>query len=171
VADGALSACSLDFRARPGAADVVRTSVKTDPDYRETRPVLIHGQVLGEDQVDDLKELEVFPSLFPMHTVYWGDYYRASVLGPERSQVISPTGWVREREMMFGTHHDAPVALPDSMRVRSATVTRRTRSGYVLGPAQRADALTALKAMTIWPAWQHVEEKGKGSLEVGWPTS
>jgi predicted amidohydrolase YtcJ len=69
--------------------------------------------------------------------------------------------------MMFGTHHDAPVALPDSMRVLSATVTRRTRSGYVLGPAQRVDAMTALKAMTIWPAWQHFEERTKGSLEVG----
>ena len=147
--------------------EAVRTSAKTYPDYRETRPVLIHGQVLREDQVDDLKELEVFPSLFPMHTFYWGDYYRASVLGPERSQVISPTGWVREREMMFGPHHDAPVALPDAMRVLSATVTRRTRSGYVLGPAQRVDTLTALKAMTIWPAWQHFEEKSKGSLEVG----
>ena len=53
------------------------------------------------------------------------------------------------------------------MRVLSAAVTRRTRSGYVLGPAQRVDALTALKAMTIWPAWQHFEEKSKGSLEVG----
>jgi len=147
--------------------EIVRGLAKTYPDYRETRPVLVHGQVLREDQVDDLKELGIFPSLFPMHTFYWGDYYRASVLGPERSQVISPTGWVRERDMMFGTHHDAPVALPDAMRVLSATVTRRTRSGYVLGPAQRVDVMTALKAMTTWPAWQHFEEATKGSLEVG----
>jgi predicted amidohydrolase YtcJ len=147
--------------------EAVRTIAKTHPDYRETRPVLVHGQVLREDQMDDIKELGVFPTLFPMHTFYWGDYYRASVLGPERSQVISPTEWARAREMMFGTHHDAPVALPDSMRVLSATVTRRTRSGYVLGPAQRVDAMTALKAMTIWPAWQHFEEKAKGSLAVG----
>jgi hypothetical protein len=147
--------------------EIVRDLAKTYPDYRETRPVLAHGQVLREDQTDDLKELGIFPSLFPMHTFYWGDSYRASVLGPERSQVISPTGWAREREMMFGTHHDAPAALPDAMRVLSATVTRRTRSGYVLGPAQRLDAMTALKAMTIWPAWQHFEEATKGTLEVG----
>jgi predicted amidohydrolase YtcJ len=147
--------------------EIVRDLAKMYPDYRETRPVLVHGQVLREDQVDDLKELGIFPSLFPMHTFYWGDYYRSSVLGPERAQVISPTGWVRERDMTFGTHHDAPVALPDAMRVLSATVTRRTRSGYVLGPAQRVDVMTALKAMTIWPAWQHFEEATKGSLEVG----
>lgn len=68
---------------------------------------------------------------------------------------------------MFGTHHDAPVAFPDSMRVLDATVTRRTRSGDILGPAQRVDVMTALKAMTIWPAWQHFEEDKKGSIEVG----
>jgi predicted amidohydrolase YtcJ len=68
---------------------------------------------------------------------------------------------------MFGTHHDAPVALPDSMRVLSATVTRRTRSGRVLGPEHRVPVEVALKAMTIWPAWQHFEENEKGSIEVG----
>ena len=147
--------------------EAVRTAAKTNPGYKETRPVLIHGQVLREDQVDALKELGIFPSLFPMHTFYWGDWHRSSVLGPERAENISPTGWVRARGMMFGTHHDAPVASPDLMRVLSATVTRRTRSGQVLGPEQRVDATTALKAMTIWPAWQHFEEATKGSLEVG----
>ena len=80
---------------------------------------------------------------------------------------ISPTGWIHERGMMFGSHTDAPVAFPDSMRVLSATVTRRTRSGDILGPHQRVDVMTALKAMTIWPAWQHFEEDTKGSIEVG----
>ena len=69
--------------------------------------------------------------------------------------------------MMFGSHHDAPVAFPDSMRILSATVTRRTRSGDILGPHQRVDVITALKAMTLWPAWQHFEEDHKGSIEVG----
>ena len=45
---------------------------------------------------------------------------------------ISPIGWVLEHGMIFGTHHDAPMALPDSMRVLSATVTRRSRSGAVI---------------------------------------
>jgi hypothetical protein len=69
--------------------------------------------------------------------------------------------------MKFTSHHDAPVAFPDSMRVLDATVTRRTRSGDILGPDQRVDVMTALKAMTIWPAWQHFEERTKGSIETG----
>jgi predicted amidohydrolase YtcJ len=131
------------------------------------RPVLVHGQFLREDQVDSFQSLGVFPSLFPMHTFYWGDWHRDHTVGPVQAENISPTGWVTQRGMMFGTHHDAPVALPNSMRILAATVTRRTRSGDILGPHQRVDVLTALKAMTIWPAWQHFEEDNKGSIEVG----
>lgn len=144
----------------------VREAEKKYPDVNN-RPVLIHGQTLRHDQVGQLKELGIFPSLFPMHTFYWGDWHRDSVLGPERAENISPTGWVLEQGMIFGTHHDAPVALPDSMRVLSATVTRTSRSGIVYGPKHRVPVMTALKAMTIWPAWQHFEEDKKGSIEVG----
>jgi hypothetical protein len=133
----------------------------------DRRPVLIHGQFLREDQVDSLQALDIFPSIFPMHTFYWGDWHRDHTVGPVLAENISPTGWIRQRGMIFGTHHDAPVAFPDSMRVLDATVTRRTRSGDILGPAQRVDVMTALKAMTIWPAWQHFEADKKGSIEVG----
>jgi hypothetical protein len=53
------------------------------------------------------------------------------------------------------------------MRVISATVTRVTRSGQVLGPEHRMTPLVALKSHTLWSAYQHFEEKSKGSLEVG----
>jgi hypothetical protein len=122
---------------------------------------------MREDQVDALQRLGIFPSLFPMHTFYWGDWHRDHTVGPANADDISPTGWVRKRGMMFGTHHDAPVAFPDSMRVLDATVTRRSRSGDILGPTHRVDVVTALKAMTIWPAWQHFEENDKGSIEAG----
>ncbi|SLN18477.1 N-substituted formamide deformylase precursor [Pseudoruegeria aquimaris] len=133
----------------------------------DRRTVLIHGQFLREDQVDRIKALNVFPSLFPMHTFYWGDWHRDFTVGPARADDISPTGWLRERDMIFGSHHDAPVALPDSMRILDATVTRRSRSGDIIGPTQRVDVLTALKAMTIWPAYQHFEEDSKGSIAPG----
>ena len=153
-----------------GASDMLLAAIdaaEATHGAADRRPVLIHGQFLREDQVADLQRLDVFPSLFPMHTFYWGDWHRDRTVGPINAENISPTGWVRQRGMMFGTHHDAPVAFPDSMRVLSATVTRRTRSGDILGPHQRVDVMTALKAMTLWPAYQHFEEDRKGSLEVG----
>lgn len=153
-----------------GASDMLLAAVKTATEKygrADRRPVLIHGQFLRKDQVAAVDELDMFPSLFPMHTFYWGDWHRDRTVGPVNAENISPTGWVRERGMMFSSHHDAPVAFPDSMRILDATVTRRTRSGDILGPDQRVDVMTALKAMTIWPAYQHFEEAGKGSIEVG----
>lgn len=133
----------------------------------DRRTVLIHGQVLREDQVDQIKALGLSTSLFPMHTYYWGDWHREVVLGPERAQNISPTGWFLQRGMIFTSHHDAPVTFPNSMRVLAATVNRTTRSGFVLGPQHRVEPLTALKAQTIWAAHQYFEEKSKGSIEPG----
>jgi len=133
----------------------------------DRRTVLIHGQTLREDQVDAIRELGVIPSLFPMHTFYWGDWHRDSVLGPVRVENISPTGWCLRRGMIFSSHHDAPVAKPDSMRVLSATVTRRSRSGDIIGAHQRVSPWVALKALTLWPAHHYWESETKGSLEVG----
>lgn len=134
----------------------------------DRRPVAIHAQTAREDQVAAFQELGIFPSFFPMHTFYWGDWHRTSVLGQERAANISPTGWALQRGMMFSSHHDAPVAFPDSMRVLSATVTRVARgSGEVIGPEHRVSPYIGLKAMTLWPAYQHFEENSKGSIEVG----
>ncbi|QBQ50133.1 amidohydrolase [Brevundimonas naejangsanensis] len=134
---------------------------------RDRRPVLIHGQTTRMDQLDDLKALGIVPSFFPMHTFYWGDWHRDSVLGPRRAEFISPCGSAWRRGMRFTSHHDAPVANPDALRVLSATVTRRTRSGDILGPDERVPVEVALKAMTLWAAWQHYEDDRKGSLAPG----
>jgi hypothetical protein len=134
---------------------------------QDRRPVLIHGQTIRKDQINRLAEQGIFPSLFPMHTFYWGDWHANSVLGQPRADFISPTKAVIDAGLKFSTHHDAPVALPDSFRVLDATVNRTTRTNKVLGADQRVDTYTALKAMTIWSAYQHFEEDKKGSLEVG----
>jgi predicted amidohydrolase YtcJ len=152
------------------ASDLLIAAIETATEKygkADRRPVLIHGQFLREDQVDAYKSLDVFPSLFPMHTFYWGDWHRERTVGPVNADNISPTGWLMKRGMKFSTHHDAPVAFPDSMRVLDATVTRRSRSGDIIGPDHRVDVMTALKAMTIWPAYQHFEEDSKGSIDVG----
>jgi predicted amidohydrolase YtcJ len=133
----------------------------------DRRPVALHAQTARVDQLDRMKQLGVLPSFFPVHTYYWGDWDRDSVLGPERAANISPTGWALQRGMTFTSHHDAPMTLPDSMRVLSATVNRTTRSGQALGPDQRVEPIVALEAMTSWSAYQHFEEKTKGSIEPG----
>ncbi|MDW2095560.1 amidohydrolase family protein, partial [Vibrio sp. 1866] len=58
---------------------------------QDRRPVLIHGQTMRQDQGDRLAAQGIFPSLFPMHTFYWGDWHVDSVLGHPRADFISPT--------------------------------------------------------------------------------
>lgn len=144
----------------------VRAAQAADPGT-DRRTVLIHGQFLRADQIAPLKELGIFPALFPMHTFYWGDWHRDSVAGPDRAANISPTGWLLAQGMMFTIHSDAPVTFPNSMRIFDSAVNRTTRSGAVLGPDHRLAPIVALKAMTLWPAYQHFEERTKGSIEVG----
>jgi len=134
---------------------------------RDHRTVMIHGQFTRKDQINSLKDLGIFPALYPMHTFYWGDWHRDSVTGPERANNISPTGWMIDQAMRFSIHSDAPVTFPNSMRIIDSAVNRTTRTGKVLGAEHRLSPMDALKALTIWAAYQHFEESIKGSLEVG----
>jgi predicted amidohydrolase YtcJ len=53
------------------------------------------------------------------------------------------------------------------MRLIWAGVNRITRSGKVLGDAQRATVIEAIKSMTLDAAYQYFEEGSKGSIEAG----
>lgn len=132
----------------------------------DRRHTLIHGQFIRQDQLDGLQKYKIIPSLFPMHTFYWGDWYD-QIIGPEFAQQISPLRSARDRGMIVTSHTDAPVALPNLTQLMWSTVTRTSRSGQVMGPKECLTPLEALKCVTLWGAYQHFEEQSKGSLEVG----
>lgn len=133
----------------------------------DRRPVAIHAQTAREDQVARMGELGIIPSFMTVHTFYWGDWHRDSVLGPERAARISPHRDALSRGMVVTSHNDAPVTLPNSRMILFSQVNRTTRSGAVLGPGQRVSTMEALRAITIHAAYQHFEEDRKGSLEPG----
>jgi len=133
----------------------------------DRRMVGVHSQVIREDQLDAYKDLGIIPSFFGMHTFYWGDWHRDSVLGPERAARISPARSAADRGMIFTQHHDAPVALPSSIAILATQVNRTTRSGQILGPDQRVSPLEALESITVNAAYQYFEEDTKGSIETG----
>ena len=133
----------------------------------DRRPVMIHAQTVREDQLDEMKALGIIPSFFGMHTYYWGDWHRDSVLGPERAARISPAASALKRGMIYTQHHDAPVAMPSSIMILACQVNRTTRSEQILGAEQRVLVMDALKSITISAAYQYFEEKTKGSLEPG----
>jgi len=128
--------------------------------------MLIHGQFIRPDQVQQLKSLGIFPSMFPMHTFYWGDWYE-QIVGPEQAARISPMRSILNTGLHATSHTDAPVALPNLMQVAWATVNRTSRSGAVIGPDERVTPDEAMKMITLWGAEQFGEEATKGSLEPG----
>ena len=132
----------------------------------DRRNTLIHGQYIREDQIDAFKELDVILSLFPLHTFYWGDWHK-QIIGDSLGNRISPVKTALEKGLNVTIHTDAPVALPNLMRVVWTAVTRTSRSGAVIGEAERLTPYEALQAITIWSAYQHFEEDRKGSLTPG----
>jgi predicted amidohydrolase YtcJ len=133
------------------------------PDHRS---VIIHAQLMRADQLDRAATLNVVPSFFSAHAFFWGDWHRRS-FGEERGNNISPVRWAIDRGVNFTVHNDASVVPPDMMRLVSITVNRKTRSGHVLGPHQRATIQEALHAVTLGGAYQYFEEDTKGSITVG----
>lgn len=145
----------------------VRHAYAVDPKARATRPVVVHSQVTRPDQVKAYAELGIFPTFFAEHTYYWGDWHRTETLGPDRAAYISPTADALKAGVRFSLHTDAPVVPPDPMHAMWSAVNRVTRSGYALGPDQRISPMDALRAVTIWPAWQHFDEASRGSITPG----
>ena len=133
------------------------------PDHRS---VIIHAQLIREDQLDRVAELGIIPSFYSVHPFFWGDWHRLS-FGEERARFISPVQAAIARDIPFTVHNDSPIVPPDMMRLVEITVNRETRSGFVLGPDQRASVMQALHAITLGAAYQYFEEDEKGSITVG----
>ncbi len=128
--------------------------------------ILIHGQFIRADQVQELPKLGIFPSMFPMHTFYWGDWY-PKIVGLEAAQQISPMRSILNTGLHATSHTDAPVALPNLMQVVWATVNRTSRSGEIRGEGERVTPYEAMKMITIWGAEQFGEADSKGSIKEG----
>jgi predicted amidohydrolase YtcJ len=134
---------------------------------QDARHVVIHAQMARNDQLDRMAELGVIPSFFSLHTYYWGDRHREIFMGPERAARMSPARSAMDRGLRFTIHTDSPVVPMEPLRLVWAAVNRRSTSGAAIGEAERIPPIQALRAVTIDAAYQHFEERDKGSLEVG----
>lgn len=136
---------------------------KAIPDHRS---VIIHAQLMRQDQLDRAKKLNVIPSFYSAHPFFWGDWHRKS-FGDERALNISPAASALAKGVPFTIHNDSPVVPPDMMRLLWVAVNRETRSGFILGEGERISPMEGLKAMTSTAAYQYFEEDKKGSLTEG----
>ena len=160
-----LAHCNGDAAGDEYIDAISKASEKYGKDGRRT--VMIHAQTVRFDQLDKMKELNIMPSFFAMHTYYWGDWHRDETLGKERAYRISPGATTLKKGMIFTQHHDCPVALPSSIMILYTAVNRVSRSGDIIGPNERVSPYEALCSITKWAAYQYFEEDNKGTLEKG----
>ena len=130
------------------------------------RPVLIHGQLIGIDQLKKIKSLGIIPSYFIAHVYYWGDIHLQN-FGEERAEKISPARSTKNQDILFTLHQDSPVIEPNMLETIWCAVNRVTKKGTILGKNERIEVIDAIKAVTINAAYQYFEENEKGSIKEG----
>jgi predicted amidohydrolase YtcJ len=140
-----------------------KAGLKPEQDHRT---VIIHSQFMAPGQLEQYVELGLHPSFFTVHAFFFGDTHLAN-LGPERAGRMSPMASAMALGLHCSNHNDFSVTPIEPMRMTETAMTRRTRTGVVLGESERVSAEAALRALTIEAAWQIREEDSKGSLAAG----
>jgi hypothetical protein len=131
------------------------------------RPVLLGAQTVREDQLDRMRELHMVPSFASAQIHYWGDWYRDTALGPARAARLDPAQSALARGLLFTLQTDAPMLPADPLLLLASAVNRTTRTGKVLGPAQRIPVFDGLRGLTSSGAHQFFDGERKGELAVG----
>ena len=130
------------------------------------RTVVIHSQFVRPDQLQKYKQYGFIPAYFTNHAFFWGDVHLEN-LGEERASFLSPMKTSMDMGIVCTNHTDFIVTPLNQLFLTWTAVNRTTRSGKVLGEAERLSPWEALKCITINSAYQHKTEKIKGSIAVG----
>jgi predicted amidohydrolase YtcJ len=133
---------------------------------KDRRTVCIHCQFIRPDQIAAFRKYNIIPALFTDHTFFFGDTHIAN-RGMAQASFISPVKSALAAGLKPTNHTDAFVTPIDQMMTVWTAVTRKLRSGGVLGPDERITPYQALQAITTSAAYQYREEASKGSIEVG----
>ena len=161
-----LAHCNGDAAADQYIRCYKKAMEQTGDSQLDLRPVMIHCQTVRDDQLDEMKEIGMIPSIFAAHTYYWGDVHLKN-LGAERGSRISPVRSALDRGLPYNFHQDCPVLKPDMMQTIWCAVNRRTKKGIKIGEEQCISVFDALKGITINAAYAYHEEAKKGTIEEG----
>ena len=151
------------------AAQFLRCLQKAEETYpilESLHPVIIHGQLMGTDQIPLAKKLGAYISFFVAHVYHWGDVHIRN-FGMERASKISPAATAMQAGINVTFHQDAPVIEPDMMETVWCAVNRVTKDGVKLAESERVTTLDALRAITVNGAVQYGEDRERGKLAPG----
>ena len=130
---------------------------------------LEHAQIIPPVDQQRFAELGVLPSMQPSHGI--GDLnFAPDRLGPDRLAYAYPWQQLVDRGLMILAGSDAPVEAGDPRIEFYAAVARKRLDG-TSGPGWHPELAvsreTALKMLTLWPAYGAFQEHLRGSVEPG----
>ena len=146
--------------------DVVEDLLKAMP-RDDHRLRLEHCALIRDDQIARANKLGVVCSFFINHISIWGAPIEDALFGPERAAHYMPAGSAAKSGMRISLHADTPMTDPSGLTLMQAAVTRIAGDGRCLGPAERLDHQTALRAVTIDAAYHIGMEAKLGSISQG----
>jgi predicted amidohydrolase YtcJ len=126
-----------------------------------------HGGLFPLDDMERAARLGITPSWHINYVYYYGEAMRDEIVGPERAERCYPIGAANKAGHRSSVHNDSPMYPAEPFKLMRTAVTRKTRKGETMGADQAITIEDAIKAVTIYPAWQMFMEDKVGSLEAG----
>ena len=125
-----------------------------------------HCGFLNDSQMQRMAAAGISPVPQPVFMYDFGDLYLRNV-GPARTEASHPMRRWLDRGLNPAASSDAPVCATNPFKNLFTMVTRTTKNGTVLGPAERISMAEAVHSYTACGAYTQFAEGEKGRLVVG----
>jgi predicted amidohydrolase YtcJ len=160
-----IAAHAIGDRAIDLALDAFAEMQRAHP-RPDARPRIEHAAVTTPAQIARMAELGVTPVPQARFLYEIGDTMAAAV-GPDRAAGLYRHASFLRAGLRVPGSSDRPVAAGAPLLGMQSMVQRLSARGAVIGPDERVDATTALRAYTLDAAWIAGEERERGSLTPG----
>jgi predicted amidohydrolase YtcJ len=160
-----VAAHAIGDRAVDLVLDFLEEAQHTAP-RPDARHRVEHAGITDTDQVARMARLGVTP--LPQHRFLYeiGDTMLDAV-GPERSDRLYRHASMLAVGLRVPGSSDRPVVGGAPLAGMQSMVERRSSAGRLIGPDERVDAVTALRAYTMDTAWVAGDEHVRGRLSPG----
>jgi predicted amidohydrolase YtcJ len=160
-----IAAHAIGDRAIDLALDAFAEMQRAHP-RPDIRPRIEHAAVTTPEQIARMAELGVTP-VPQMRFLYEIGDTMAAAVGPDRATGLYRHASFLRAGLRVPGSSDRPVAAGAPLLGMQSMVQRRSATGATIGPDERVDAATALRAYTLDAAWIAGEERERGSLTPG----
>lgn len=159
--------CAAHVNGEVGIDEFIQTAIAVlfEKPIVDHRHRMEHCQTITHTQLDLASKFNLCISFFSNQLYYWGDFHKLNTLGLDRAKYLNPLASATNRHIHYAMHSDAHATPIDPLFCIWAGVTRKTRSGDILGENERISVMQGLKAMTYDGAYILHEEHLKGSIE------